>query len=181
MVYPQQAIHLLRRILIAAVLVMYQNVIHFLDLPGCLPAEAVYRSSQCKDPNGRTNRHMVVPHQVNAHRFNGHCPAVHPIASAPLVLSSCSRTVSSSEATAPASSVVQEQVSPAKSEDLAGSAAPSDESWKAAFEKSLWENYNVTPEYYEDLGDGVYQVYVKIDGKTVPYVCVDSATGDYHG
>lgn len=54
-------------------------------------------------------------------------------------------------------------------------------SWKADFEKSLWENYNVTPEYYEDLGDGIYQVYVKIDGKTVPYVCVDSATGDYHG
>lgn len=100
---------------------------------------------------------------------------------ASLVLSSCSRTVSSSEATAPASSVVQEQVSPAESEDLAGSAVPSDESWKIAFEKSLWENYNVTPEYYEDLGDGVYQVYVKIDGKTVPYVCVDSATGDYHG
>ena len=82
-VYPQQCIHLLRRILIAAVLVMYQNVVHFLDLPGCLPAEAAYRSSQCKDPNGRTNRHMVVPHQINAHRFNGHCPAVHPIASAP--------------------------------------------------------------------------------------------------
>lgn len=52
---------------------------------------------------------------------------------------------------------------------------------EADFEKSLWENYNVTPEYYEDLGDGIYQVYVKIDGKTVPYVCVDSATGDYHG
>ena len=100
---------------------------------------------------------------------------------APLVLSSCSRAVSSSEATAPASSVVQEQVSPAESEDLAGSAASSDESWKIAFEKSLWENYNVTPEYYEDLGDGIYQVYVKMDGKTVPYVCVDSATGDYHG
>ena len=49
------------------------------------------------------------------------------------------------------------------------------------FEKSLLENYNVTPEYYEDLGDGVYQVYVKIDGKTGPYVCVGSATGDYHG
>ena len=54
-------------------------------------------------------------------------------------------------------------------------------SWKVDFEKSLWENYNVTPEYYEDLGDGIYQVYVKMDGKTVPYVCVDSATGDYHG
>ena len=59
--------------------------------------------------------------------------------------------------------------------------ASSAESRKVDFEKSLWENYNVTPEYYEDLGDGVYQVYVKIDGKTVPYVCVDSATGDYHG
>ena len=56
-----------------------------------------------------------------------------------------------------------------------------DESWKTDFEKSLLENYNVTPEYYEDLGDGIYQVYVKIDGKVVPYVAVDSATGDYHG
>ena len=69
----------------------------------------------------------------------------------------------------------------AESDDLAESAASSDESWKVDFEKSLWENYNVTPEYYEDLGDGVYQVYVKIDGKVVPYVAVDSATGDYHG
>ena len=70
---------------------------------------------------------------------------------------------------------------PAESDESAESAASSDESWKTDFEKSLWENYNVTPEYYEDLGDGVYQVYVKIDGKAVPYVCVDSATGDYHG
>ena len=44
MIYPQQCIHLLRRILIAAVLVMYQNVIHFLDLPGCLLAEAAYKA-----------------------------------------------------------------------------------------------------------------------------------------
>ena len=100
---------------------------------------------------------------------------------APLVFSSCSRTTSSSDAAAPASSVAQGQVSSAESDDLAESTAPSDESWKVDFEKSLWENYNVTPEYYEDLGDGVYQVYVKMDGKTVPYVCVDSATGDYHG
>ena len=100
---------------------------------------------------------------------------------APLVFSSCSRTTSSSDAAAPASSVAQEQVAPAESDDLAESSAPSEESWKVDFEKSLWENYNVTPEYYEDLGDGIYQVYVKIDGKTVPYVCVDSATGDYHG
>ena len=100
---------------------------------------------------------------------------------APLVLSSCSRTVSSSETTSPASSVVQEQAPSAESEDFPESAASSDESWKIDFEKSLWENYNVTPEYYEDLGNGVYQVYVKIDSKVVPYVAVDSATGDYHG
>ena len=55
------------------------------------------------------------------------------------------------------------------------------EPWKVEFEKSQFENYGVTPEYYEDLGDGIYQVYVKIDGKLVPYVAVDSATGDYHG
>ena len=100
---------------------------------------------------------------------------------APLVFFACSRTTSSSDAAAPASSVVQEQAPSAELEGLAESATPSDESWKADFEKSLWENYNVTPEYYEDLGDGVYQVYVKIDGKVVPYVAVDSATGDYHG
>ena len=56
-----------------------------------------------------------------------------------------------------------------------------DEAWKKEFEKSLLENYGVTPDRYEDLGDGVYQVYVEIDGKVVPYVAVDSATGDYHG
>lgn len=56
-----------------------------------------------------------------------------------------------------------------------------DEAWKKEFEKSLLENYGVTPDHYEDLGNGVYQVYVEIDGKVVPYVAVDSATGDYHG
>ena len=56
-----------------------------------------------------------------------------------------------------------------------------DEAWKQAFEESLWENYGVVPDHYEDLGDGVYQVYVEIDGKVVPYVAVDSATGDYPG
>lgn len=56
-----------------------------------------------------------------------------------------------------------------------------DDSWKAAFEQSLLENYGVTPDHYEDLGGGIYQVYVKINGQVVPYVAVDSATGDYHG
>ena len=56
-----------------------------------------------------------------------------------------------------------------------------DDAWKAAFEKNLLENYGVKPDHYEYLGNGVYQVYVEIDGKVVPYVAVDSATGDYHG
>ena len=56
-----------------------------------------------------------------------------------------------------------------------------DDTWKVEFEKSLLENYGVTPDHYEDLGNGVYQVYVEIDGKRVTYVAVDSATGDYYG
>ena len=56
-----------------------------------------------------------------------------------------------------------------------------DDAWKAAFEKSLLENYGIKPDHYEELENGVYQVYVEIDGKVVPYVAVDSATGDYHG
>ena len=56
-----------------------------------------------------------------------------------------------------------------------------DDSWKAEFEKSLLDNYGVKPDHYEELENGVYQVYVEIDGKIVPYVVVDSATGDYHG
>ena len=57
-----------------------------------------------------------------------------------------------------------------------------DDTWDVAgFEKSLLENYGVSPHHYEDLGDGIYQVYVEIDGKLVPFVAVDSATGDYHG
>jgi len=63
----------------------------------------------------------------------------------------------------------------------AGLRSTAPEAWKIAFEKSLFENYGAKPHHYEDLGDGVYQVYVEIDGKIVPYVAVDSKTGDYHG
>ena len=68
-----------------------------------------------------------------------------------------------------------------RSYEETGDIGTESDDWKAAFEESLYSNYQVTVDHYEDLGDGVYQVYVVIDGKTVPYVTVDSKTGDYHG
>lgn len=65
--------------------------------------------------------------------------------------------------------------------DVPEDASTDEESWKIAFEKSLLENYGVRPDHYEELDEGIYQVYVEIDGKIVPYVVVNSATGDYHG
>ena len=59
--------------------------------------------------------------------------------------------------------------------------ATQDEPWKAALAEDLLEKYGVLPEYYEDLGNGIYQVYVEVGGEIVPFVAVDSATGDYHG
>ena len=56
-----------------------------------------------------------------------------------------------------------------------------DEPWKAALADDLFEKYGVLPEYYEDLGDGIYQVYVEVGGEVIPFVTVDSATGEYHG
>ena len=55
-----------------------------------------------------------------------------------------------------------------------------DEAWKTEFEKSLLENYGVVPDHYEDLGDGIYQVYVMIDGKVIPYVTLDLPTSFLH-
>lgn len=59
--------------------------------------------------------------------------------------------------------------------------APVPENWKALFEKSLLEDYRQTPTRYEDLGNGVYQVYVKLDDAEAPFVTVNSRTGWYHG
>ena len=54
-----------------------------------------------------------------------------------------------------------------------------DEAWKEDLEKSLFENYGLIPKYYEDLGDGIYQVYMEVGGEVVLLVKVDSETGDY--
>ena len=61
------------------------------------------------------------------------------------------------------------------------SAGLDDGSWKAKFEADLRENYGVEVDHYEFVGGTSYQAYVKINGEMIPYVCVDAATGHYHG
>ena len=68
------------------------------------------------------------------------------------------------------------QASPAGGEE-----ASAEEPWQTALAEDLFEKYGVLPERYEDLGNGIYQVYVEVGGEIVPFVTVDSATGDYHG
>lgn len=101
-------------------------------------------------------------------------------------LTACVKTQSVKQTDAPAEQISQTnpEVSPS-TEETSTNADTTEETdadaWKAEFEQSLLENYGVVPDHYEYLEDGVYQVYVKIDGKIVPYVAVNSATGDYHG
>lgn len=59
--------------------------------------------------------------------------------------------------------------------------APAPDNWKELFEKDLLEAYDVTPARYEDLGGGIYQVYVERGGSDIAYVTVNSRTGWYHG
>ena len=98
-----------------------------------------------------------------------------------LALTACGRqpAAASDPAQTPAAPAVEPPVIAAPA--ATPTPAAGSDGWKAEFERSLLEDYGVTPDHYEDLGNGIYQVYVKIDGKVVPYVTVDSATGDYHG
>ena len=58
---------------------------------------------------------------------------------------------------------------------------PMGDAWKAEFEADLKERYGVEVDHYEFIGGTSYQAYVRINGEIVPYVCIDSATGNYHG
>lgn len=105
-----------------------------------------------------------------------------------LSLAACGKAQTPGRDDVPAAGASQPPELPEMTEAPEGEGAPEDadvpsgdEAWKADFEKSLLENYGVKPDHYEYLENGVYQVYVEIDGKIVPYVAVDSATGDYHG
>lgn len=103
-----------------------------------------------------------------------------------LALTACGKTPSVEQTDAPTeqSGETKPEVSPS-TEETSTNADTTEETdtdaWKAEFEQSLLDNYGVVPDHYEDLGDGIYQVYVEIDGKVMSFVAVDSATGDYHG
>ena len=58
---------------------------------------------------------------------------------------------------------------------------PTGDACKAEFKADLKERYGVEVDHYEFIGGTSYQAYVRINDEIVPYVCVDSATGNYHG
>lgn len=58
---------------------------------------------------------------------------------------------------------------------------PTGDACKAEFEADLKERYGFEVDHYEFIGGTSYQAYVRINDEIVPYVCVDSATGNYHG
>ena len=58
--------------------------------------------------------------------------------------------------------------------------ADSSESWMQTLAEELFEKYGVLPEYHEDLGNGLYQVYVEVGGEILPFGTVNAATGEFH-
>ena len=58
---------------------------------------------------------------------------------------------------------------------------PTGDACKAEFEADLKERYGFEVDHYEYIGGTSYQAYVRINDEIVPYVCIDSATGNYHG
>lgn len=98
-----------------------------------------------------------------------------------LSLTGCGSIPAPAQGDAPGQQTDTSADADAPAEDAAGDADTDEDAWKAEFEKSLLDNYNVTPDHYEELEGGVYQVYVEMDGKVIPFVVVDPATGDYHG
>ena len=55
-----------------------------------------------------------------------------------------------------------------------------EEPWMAALAEELFQKYGVLPEYYEDLGDGIYAVYVEVGGEIMLFGTVDAETQEFH-
>lgn len=101
-----------------------------------------------------------------------------------LVLTACGKPKTPVETMEPETSAavpVTTQTAAEETEEAVVEETTEEEPWKVALAEDLFSKYGVLPEYYEDLGDGIYQVYVEVGGEIVPFVTVNSATGDYHG
>jgi hypothetical protein len=59
--------------------------------------------------------------------------------------------------------------------------APMPDNWKDLVAADLRKNYDVEISRIELLEGDLYQIYVEIDGKEVPYVVANARTGYYHG
>ena len=55
-----------------------------------------------------------------------------------------------------------------------------EEPWMAALAEELFQKYGVLPEYYEDLGGGIYMVYVEVGGEIMLFGTVDAETHEFH-
>lgn len=72
------------------------------------------------------------------------------------------------------------QTQPATQETAAPAAeTAAQEPWMAALAEELFQQYGVLPEYYEDLGDGRYAVFVEVGGEIMPFGTVDAETQDF--
>lgn len=59
--------------------------------------------------------------------------------------------------------------------------APVPDNWQELFAEDLLKKYEVKVVRYVPVQNNLYQVYVKISGKEVPYVAVNARTGYFHG
>lgn len=98
-----------------------------------------------------------------------------------LVLTACGKPKTPVETMEPETSAAVPVTTQTAAGETAEAETTEEEPWKVALAEDLFSKYGVLPEYYEDLGDGIYQVYVEVGGEIVPFVTVNSATGDYHG
>lgn len=93
-------------------------------------------------------------------------------------------SVSIPAASVPATQPVSAKPGPQMTMDPVGPSftpTPTGDAWKAEFEADFKERYGVKVDHYEFIGGTSYQAYVRINDEIVPYVCIDSATGNYHG
>ena len=68
---------------------------------------------------------------------------------------------------------------PAQTEQTHATIPAEEAPWQKNFADELLKKYGVLPEYYEDLWDGTYLVYVEVGGEILPFAIFDAVTEEY--